>query len=428
MLVSTELLPYLGSCLDQVHKWNIIKLEFPYLFQNLQSASLQEEYKASSNVDPGLHINLRYTSRQCCLHIVIQLFGSLVLLYQVLFEDSSLSEISIHIHFAIFLLGCAILVGLQFRYAEKFANFINQILKLEMRRVVTSSKAEKEYWRRNVEYRKFVVFGLLLFRTVLPLVSFAIAASLAFNPYHPWRLIPQQILVQFDKITSCRWSFAYVVIEIIRRLLSFTYSFIVLRLLLNHCLIFLTLELTLAQTSLFWMLLAWKRSILSNFSIMGGVEVLDGITGWFRETQIFCNFYNCTYQRQVIPAIIILAVVGFTSSLFALVSAWDTLGFQTVVIFGDSVIGTGAVILLVFHLAIIINAESKNLCGFQFPLEQLNKSAVAKFKKSTLLRYWRSFPVLKIFFFESNYFESGTTLEILNFAINCSINLILLEQ
>lgn len=274
-----------------------------------------------------------------------------------------------------------------------------------------------------MDYRKFVIYGLELYRLFFFLIEITIATSLGLFPYSSWRKLPARNLEQLiNPIATWAGNSGYT--DVLSRVISFMFSYVVMRLFLNHMLLAITLAFSAAQGSMFWMLLALKKVILQDTSFGTESEKDEVVIKMFREIQLLCRIYNDIHRLHLIPATIIIFGMAGTCSLFVVVSRWEMLDFQGMIIYGDGLVTCVTVILLLFHITVKIYVQSQNVLGLQ---RHMLQSAISSNRRRYryVIRCWRSFPVLKVFFFESNFLETSTTLEILNFNFNWAINLIL---
>lgn len=185
--------------------------------------------------------------------------------------------------------------------------------------------------------------------------------------------------------------------------------------------IVIVLSFLVAPSSMLFMLIAWKKMLKSK-----GRNVA-GIVRMFREIQLITWFYNDLHKLGIIPAILALFGSCLPVGISSIVSRWKYMDAQTAAYFGATTVMSAEVILLAFHLPLQIYATSKYLLVLvsQNSLGRPNLFR-SKHDRKIMSRYWRSFPVLKIYFFQSNFFENNTPLIILDFTIDCAINLILM--
>lgn len=296
-------------------------------------------------------------------HVLILISEVLFAVYQFVFEDKLLIEKSIRILDVSIFVGAAGFATFHHRHFQQVVNFLNEILLFEKRRVRTDKNFDAEFWRKHVAYRKFVIVGLELYRLFLFLISITIATSLALYPYSPWKKLPARTLQQLiNSIPILAGNPIYT--DAIVRVISFTYTYVVMRLFLNHILLVITLALTAAQSSMFWMLVALKRLII-QYSRFGREEKVGTVIKMFREIQLLRKVYNDIHKLHLVLATIIIFGMAGSCSLFVVVSRWEMLDFQGMVIYGgDGLVTCVAVILHLFHIAVKIYAESQNVLGY----------------------------------------------------------------
>lgn len=192
-------------------------------------------------------------------------------------------------------------------------------------------------------------------------------------------------------------------------ILSFWYTYISAKKLANLSLLHVTVSFLASFFSL-------RCSLILLKCRSGNVQL-------FREIQLLCRLYNSVHQHHIIPGTVIIGVMIYTVCLYTLVISWSHLDLKTLLIFSNSLaIGT-AIILACFHLACRINTESKQFLETWNTFKEIKGGS--KRKLAILRRYTKSIQPLKIYFFESNFFERMTPVVILNFAMTAAINLIL---
>lgn len=128
------------------------------------------------------------------------------------------------------------------------------------------------------------------------------------------------------------------------------------------------------------------------------------------------------------PPLIIVGAMTTSVAIFVLVSASESLDVQTAIISENMVLIGLAVILVVFHLALKIFEESKSMLRSQIWCRGNSSFLLHARCRRVFQKYWRSFPCLKIYFFQGNFFESSTPLVILDFSMSCAVNLLLLKN
>lgn len=176
------------------------------------------------------------------------------------------------------------------------------------------------------------------------------------------------------------------------------------------------------------MLLAFKRFATEKSHSFP--EKIKVIVIMYREIQILCDVYNEIHKRVVVPFLIISFVMGISISRFMLISKSVERSIQNMLVFGPAVFISLVATLLAFQLAVRLYVESSTLLAknHSWQNHQIAGRMRNQKKRQIMQRYCRSFPVLKIFFFERNFLEGNTTLNILDFSNNGATNLILLEN
>lgn len=137
----------------------------------------------------------------------------------------------------------------------------------------------------------------------------------------------------------------------------------------------------------------------------------------YRKIQLLFSAYNDIHKRGVMPLAIFLTIVTFAVGAYPLISQFDELDLVLVIILINVWAMAFTVLRTCFYITAFVHSESGDIIG--------EKRGLGNSK--LLRKYWNSFPTMKIYFFETNYFETGTSLVILDFAINMTINLVLLE-
>lgn len=362
MLVVTGVIWLVKSCLDQVPKWGLISLSFPYTVSydpSFHGAFSTYQYgMANTKCYLQFVANSKYNCGHWVWHVVIQATSVIFLLYQALLEDNFRMEICVHLF-----IGISILVSTVFSYiphleSNEISNFMNELLAFEKRWLAKVNTRGNNYWR-NVDYRRFVIIVLGLFRITLPLASITIAISLAILPYSPWRFLLIAILNSFSVLSGGN----NIIEEIIRRAASLIFTYLSLHLCVNHYLTIASTTFFSAQSSIFWMVLAFKKLFATNNSL-GWVESCRNVyttVTMFREIQVLCVVFNQKHKILVMPTLIIVADMTTSVSIFVLVSSWGNMNLPTAIIFGNMLLMGLGVVLLLFLLAVKVFTESKKL-------------------------------------------------------------------
>lgn len=424
MLIITEIIPHIKNCLDQFSKWNPYPMQFPYKVHYYNDNDPKLIFSSPGN-SIAYEFEALTPSKQWIWHVLILSSGITSTLYQSIYEDKLPVEVLTHAMLAMAFMVFATLAYIQHFQAKDFANFLNELMRFEKRRLAVNSEAEQKFWR-NIEYRDLIVLGINGNRTSFTVLILAFATSVAVFPFCPWRLIPATILKQLDLIFGNGVRGGFILADVTRRLVGCVYSYVVMSLSCNRVLIVLSMCFFASQSSLVYMLVALKRHLKANAEHFAGhSRKVDFIVGIYREIQLLCGLHNHLHKMTLMPVTIINTISVFSVSFFILMSRKITTDFLTTLIFGNCVLLAIGIMLLIFHLCVKLYLESQDILMMQQDLvfEGPNFQRQSKLAK----KYWRSFTVFKVFFFETNYFDGSTPLVILDFALDCVINLILCE-
>lgn len=125
-----------------------------------------------------------------------------------------------------------------------------------------------------------------------------------------------------------------------------------------------------------------------------------------------------------------MCILGISVSTFTIVSSWESLNTITAVVFVNGLIASIVGAFLCFYFATKLFMESKDFVKTQGCISSNGGYVTLGYeclkRQHLLKKYWRSFPVLKIFFFETNFFERSTPLVILNLSLNVEVSMILI--
>lgn len=419
MLVITGIISQVEACLAQISSWNFTPLEFPYVLRSYTSKVGKSENHLTQRSNTVLYkfaAGTGSSSSHWIWHVVIFFSAVFSTLYQSIYEDKHAVEVSVHLLQTFSFTFGAILVHIQYHQSEIFVDLLNELLEFEKRHLSYISPNERKAWRQ-VKYRKLIVLGIHFFRVTFTLPSIAFPISVAFFPFAPWRHVPAGILRSISIINISGSLFTQILVKVTQGCISFAYSYAVVYLCTNRYLLLIILSIFASQASLIYMVHAFKIRVTKRNQIQNSVRM-------YREIQLLCSLFNELHKLHVIPASILIAMVGTSVSLFMLVSRRVDKDFQITFLFGNCLVLGIAVILLGFHFAVKLYSDNRNLLILQPYLRNTKTST----ERRMMRKYWRSLPLLKIFFFQSNFFESTTPLVILDFSMNLAINLILLEN
>lgn len=164
----------------------------------------------------------------------------------------------------------------------------------------------------------------------------------------------------------------------------------------------------------------------------------------FREIQLLANIYNRMHRFLLIPVYIVKAILVFSCCCFVITTRFHELHFTGMMIFSNAM-SLGIMIMLfcfhfpatVFKTSGVTARKGKIATRMVFLKNKLKSSrggthvdnANEESEKFKLMRkYWRSFPLIKIFFFHRNFIGRLTPLVLFKFSSRIAINLMLMER
>lgn len=167
-----------------------------------------------------------------------------------------------------------------------------------------------------------------------------------------------------------------------------------------------------------------KLNLIDQFVSARLIELI----GIFREIQLLSTMYNEFHKTYVIPGTIIVAISGCSTSLYIFIAGRSELLLMPILMYANGAAICSFYIVGGFHLAVRLFAAGKEIvesigCGKRTFHRIL---CIGRQEGRILRKYWKSFPVVKIYFFEGN-FDRRTPLTLLEFSISITINLILCE-
>lgn len=147
-----------------------------------------------------------------------------------------------------------------------------------------------------------------------------------------------------------------------------------------------------------------------------------------RHFQILTDTYNKLVKMTIAPIILVLSpllICATTYTLMILGTKIDALSLVALVTwFGIGLSHN----FICFYFAVKVYKTSKSIVQKRtlFGYKQSNKWTSGYFTR-LLKMYWRSFPQVRIYFWDGNYFDECTCLVILQFSVDIAINLILMD-
>lgn len=415
MIVLTGIMSHVKVSLEQWRKWNLRIFSAPYtLDSEFPNSSLKADTWSEDFYAYKFTTNANYISGQWKRHVIILASAAFGMLYQGLFEDKAILELFLHFYGFMCFSWSAVIAYIQHLQGPAFSSFLNQLLSFEKRRLDCSSLDERTYWK-NLKYRKLIVATLHLLRISFQWINISYTISIAFMPESPWRVVPTVVYsgLQYCIINTCDPT-GGILVDLSWRAMNCICLYVTLYVCCSHILDLVTLSFLTSQSSLCFMIVALKRFLSTDTRWEFTCESkLNTTVGMLREIQLLFLQYNRMHKRRVIPAVIILLVIDASVSLFVMVTSLGTLEVESMLIFGNEVAISLIIILLVTQGAAKSHTESTTLMKLQGATYNFNGKSIIFRRESgrgrAMARYWRSVPVFKIYFFETNFFEKETT-------------------
>lgn len=429
MLISSGIIDHVKWTLDQIPRYNPTRIQFPFTLKSYKGSILIQNlsHQDPNEISYKFKSNLGNSASNWLYHVFIFATVTASISYQVIFEDQSLEEYAIHL----LQVGSYIQITLNvyLHHTEGYINFLNQLLQFEIRKEAFADlELERKYWRTN-QCCKLIAFSIQTFTFLFTSFQFVFPASLAILPYSFWRFLPAVILNQFAKLNFGGTS-GIALAEITKRVYSFVHSYVIMVFTINRFLIMIIVSIIMAQGSLVLMLLAFRRHSIKRNRFIRNIEKLNATVKMYREIQLICKIYNEMHQMKVIPTIMVTTSTATTVSLFTLMSKSVEKKVQTLIVFCNLLLVVICAVVFAFQFAVKFYMEGKRLLGRYSGTrhDEISNHLTRRRERRVMKKYARSFPILKIFFFESNFIEGNTSLIVLNFAITWAINLVLCEK
>lgn len=183
-------------------------------------------------------------------------------------------------------------------------------------------------------------------------------------------------------------------------------------------------SIILAQGAMILMLQAFQRHVSRN---TGNSNKRDSAHLMHRQVPLLCTVYNELHKSLLTPLVVLNCGIGTAVSLFILMTTILEKEMQILVVFCNLLLISISLLLLAFQFAAKFYVGNKQfvITQFNWKHDEVSNHFESRRDRDVMKRYCRCYPILKIFCFESNYFEGNTSLVVLNFSINCAINLVL---
>ncbi|CAL8068665.1 unnamed protein product [Orchesella dallaii] len=157
--------------------------------------------------------------------------------------------------------------------------------------------------------------------------------------------------------------------------------------------------------------------ILSNISV--NTKNFHGKVSTFRQIQLITVEFNSYHQKYNAVTKISIMVIGIDIALYALIRLYDSLLAPQILTYVTAVFEFFCGILFAYGLKACVYVASKQLLEDTKGLQGLHGHKWFR-------RYFRSWPVLKVYMGSVNFIDQVTPLTVLDFAISQLVSLLLL--
>lgn len=241
-----------------------------------------------------------------------------------------------------------------------------------------------------------------------------LSSSGAFVPTAKWALLPRFL---FDKEVGLMFfgdsNLGRPFFNMAQRLISFIFTYMSWRSICNIAIVCNVINLAIATYCLSAMVAAFK------WKVVEGKMSANELCLMYRNIQYICKLYNEFHKKCVIMGFIIYMPACVSVCVYLVAGRWNELDFMSLLMFSNYAQAASVTIMLVFQYAVKVYVVSESI-KFNVPRGYRNVALVK--------RYWKSFQVVKVNFFSSNFFESTTPMVIMDFAVSQAINLVLADS
>lgn len=196
-------------------------------------------------------------------------------------------------------------------------------------------------------------------------------------------------------------------VEMIIRAISFTSTFLVVHVNVLHYFLIGTLSLLSGQAATYYIIITFQRFLGAAPHSLENHSGVDLVVRMYREIQLLCSMHNYAHKLAIIPPMVILGMMGTSISMFVLVYLSELGDIKGILIFSNVLVNSIGIILLWFHLALCLYSESRQLLASKAYLKMQQGNLTLRIIQNArriLIKYCKSFPVLKIYFFQSIFF------------------------
>lgn len=238
-------------------------------------------------------------------------------------------------------------------------------------------------------------------------------------------LIPTSPIRMFPSLFFSDGESEYNFVEILKRVTAGIFSYIVVGFGINSGQIIFALHLIIITASLNSSLILLQHGIKVQACSRPPPLI-------YREIQLLFQCYNEISKGLLMPTIILYNILSLCVSSYPLISEYDKMESIFTFFFLINILVVAIMVLFTcLGLPGEVYKTGKELVGgvgIEANVDYLRNRVGCCREVRIVKKFWKSCPNVKIFFFSSSFFERCTQLSILDFAINITVNLILLSK
>lgn len=249
MLITTNLMKHVKANFDYINRsCNRTPLVHPYSFKAEGYEGFCFKFEA----------NPKFISSHWIGHCAIFASISISACYQMIFEDATFLQVSIHGLFLVFSSVFMVFAYLQHFHSKAFTGSLNSLLDFEKRYLERGSPDSKLHWN-NVKCMRAVHFAVHLLLIAVKLFVILWIVSVTPFPFSPLKTIPALILHDFLSVQYFGEFENHVLTEILQRMLSLSYTYIIVTFLSALGFQIILITFAISQYALCLMVIAFKR-------------------------------------------------------------------------------------------------------------------------------------------------------------------------
>ncbi|CAL8121091.1 unnamed protein product [Orchesella dallaii] len=162
------------------------------------------------------------------------------------------------------------------------------------------------------------------------------------------------------------------------------------------------------------------RKLMGNKNLHLNKPRLLRYISMFRQVQLMLISFNQIHRSAAIIGAVYQTVFLLTISSYGLLGLHSTLVPAQFMFFGSGILQTVTIIVFIFGT---LGSVYRNSTNFNADVNGMNKLRMNRWFRKVL----RSWPIQKVGFGKVNYMDSMTPFTLIQFSINCTLNMLLVE-